>query len=55
MAGAGGAFVAVGYVVFQLMQAVTGDSEVANLIVVLLAFPLSAPLFAAIDWIDRKL
>ena len=54
-AGACGAFVALGYAVFQVMFAVTGDNDLANLIVALLAFPLSAPLFAAIGWIDKKL
>ena len=33
----------------------TSDNDAANLIVALLTFPLSAPLFAARGWIDKKL
>jgi len=34
---------------------VTSDNDAANLIVALLTFPLSAPLFAARGWIDKRL
>lgn len=49
------AYVAAGFLAFQLIHALTQDAELANTIVAVLAVPLAAPLYAALRWIDGHL
>ena len=55
LVGAACAYVGVGYAAFQVICAVTGDSDVANWIVACLSFPLAVPLFYTIGWIEERL
>jgi hypothetical protein len=47
------AYIGFGYVAFHVGHAMTADHDVADWVVGCLAFPLSAPLLIALDWIDK--
>lgn len=53
-AGAASAYVAAGYVAFQLVHAASENIDFANTVVAALAIPLALPLYAALRWIDRQ-